>query len=638
MLLVCFSINIIAQTTNTRNWPKSERDSMETAFTMFNEEKFSQALPLYENLYNRHPEEVFLKYCYGKCALQRIGKYEIALKLLTDVYSKNNKIEDIELDLAKANHYNYKFDEAISLIEKCLVNKTSTTDTKLKAIQLKQNCINAKQLFANPTNAKINNIGNVINTNNDECMPLISADQSMLIFANEKYGVQMQQSFLTDGIFQSNFGTDGWMPSSSIDAMLNGKSATVGLSPDGNTLFINMYTSDDKGDIYTSNLVNGNWTNPQKLNGQVNSNFYEGSCSISADGKTLYFSSDRMGGKGGKDIYSATFMSDGTWGNVVNLGDSINTEFDEDAPFIHADGSTLFYSSKGRNSMGGYDIFQSTFFNTQFTKSINVGHPVNTPDDDIYYVMSANGVGYLASCKSGGYGLKDIYSVDMGYVGKQPSVYVVKGKITENGNPIAASIDVDNITQNNKWGSFIANSNGNYVIMLPSEGQFKLSYKYGSYTDKTINFNTVGLEGYSEKVNNIEFHKEINSNTINPKNDSLVKPGSILRESTRLYSLKYGDITAEGLVFKVQIAAYKHPKKNVHKALKKLGKIDKFSLEDGITRFTIGKDYNNLKGANEFCEKVIANGEEEAFVAILYKGKKVFLEDLEKMGIFVEKK
>ena len=136
---------------------------------------------------------------------------------------------------------------------------------------------------------------------------------------------------------------------------------------------------------------------PAKLKGKVNTYSWEGHCSLSPDGRTLYFSSERSGGFGGKDIYKAKLMPDSTWGGVVNLGDSINTAYDEDAPFIHADGTTLFYSSKNLKSTGGYDVFKASMdlVDSTFKRTVNVGYPINTPDDDIYFVLAANGTNGL---------------------------------------------------------------------------------------------------------------------------------------------------------------------------------------------------------------------------------------------------
>jgi hypothetical protein len=692
IVLICFvSFNLISQTTNTKKWRKAESDSMQSALMMMDDGNYLQALPFYENLYNSHPKEEFLKYCYGKCALSRSDKHEVALRLLGEVYEKNKKVENIEYDLAKANHLNYKFDEALVFIDKCIANKKVEPENKKKATQLKQNCINGKELFAKPTGAKIENTGNVINTSEEEYVPVISADESIMIYTyrgRESTG-GLQNEFLQpdrlgkyyEDVFQAVRIDGEWkkpMPIKNVNT--NSHDGAIALSADGFYLFVYRDNGDDHGDIYMSNSLSGEWTIPQKLKGDVNSYSWEGSCSMTADGKQLYFSSERGGGFGGKDIYRATLLPDSTWGNVVNLGDSINTALDDDAPFIHPDGVTLFYSSQGKNSMGGYDIFQSrlNWKDSTFSRPINLGYPINTTDDDIYYVLSANGDrGYYASGKAGGQGLKDIYSVYPGYVGKKPSIYIVKGKISENGSPVATSIIVEIIDQNNKkFGEFVSNSStGNYLISLPAGGNFKLSYKYKNYAYKTLDVNTLSLDGYDEQIFDVNF--DMNAVAVEPKKDSIVaviapvepiketvkeplkeavkepvkeiakqepvaknvvlKPNSTLQEKIKYYSELYGDVSAEGLQFRVQIAAYKFPKNYTYAHLKGLGDVENLLLDDGVTRITIGGDFNTLGKAFEHNVKVINAGQKDAFVTVLYKGKRIYLEDLEKMGIFVKK-
>jgi hypothetical protein len=689
IILICFvSLNLISQTTNTKKWRKTESDSMQSAVMMMDDGNFSQALPFFENLYNQHPKEEFLKYCFGKCALYRSDKHETALKLLGEVYEKNKKVDEIEYDLSRANHFNYKFDEAIVLVDKYLSKKKVTPDSKKKGEQLKQYCINAKELYARPTGAKINNFENGINTVNDEYVPVVSADESIMIYTyrgpESRGGLQNEfkepdkyGSYFED-VFQAVQIDGQWSKPSPISSVnTNSHDGAIALSADGFYLFVYRDNGDDHGDIYMSNSLNGEWTSPQKLNGQVNSYSWEGSCSMTADGKQLYFSSERGGGFGGKDIYRATLLPDSTWGNVVNLGDSINTALDDDAPFIHPDGVTLFYSSKGKNSMGGYDIFQSrlNWKDSSFSKPVNLGYPINTTDDDIYYVLSANGDrGYYASGKAGGHGLKDIYTVYPGYVGKKPSIYMVKGKITENGTPIGCTVIVEIIDQNNKkMGEFVSNSStGKYLISLPSGGNFKLSYKYKNYPYKTLDINTLSLDGYDEQIFDVNF--DMNALAVEPKKDSVIaavkpvepikepivevkevkpvkevvkeepinknvvlKPNSSLQEKTKYYSELYGDVSAEGLVFRVQIAAYKFPKNYVYSHLKGLGDVENLLLDDGITRITIGGNFNTLGKAFEHNIKVINAGQKDAFVTVLYKGKRIYLEDLEKMGIFVKK-
>ena len=757
ILSVFAGLNVFSQTTNTRKWRKTENDSMQQALLLYDENNFLMALPIYENLYNSHPKEEYLKYCYGKCALERSDKHEDALRLLSEVYLKNKKIEDIEYDLARANHYNYKFDEALALLEIALANKKVMPEAKEKAKILKQYCINAKEFYAKPTNAVIANAGNVLNTKFHEYVPVISADETVMIFTyvGEKSLGGLQNAFQQqdprgayfEDVYQSYKENDQWtLPTPIKSVNTTAHDAAIALSVDGQTLFTYRDDGDDHGDIYMSTFDTA-WSAPKKLQGQVNSYSWEGSCSMTPDGRYLYFSSERGGGYGGRDIYRATLQADSTWGNVVNLGDSINTALDDDAPFIHPDGITLFYSSKGKNSMGDYDIFQAklNWVDSTFHNAVNMGYPINTPDNDRYYVLSANGeTGYYASGKKGGEGLQDIYSVTPGYVGKKPSVMLVKGRITADGNPIAADIIVEITNKENKvLGHFKSNTvNGNYLVSLPAGGEFKLVYKYKNFPYKTLDVNTNDLNGYEEKLFDMNFesrpaemtvkgkttvngnpvitmidielfgdsiekknfghfksdslngtysvklpagakynlvykhkkypYKTLDVNALNlqadeeklfdiefveplavkkpvvvekpvvAKKDTTVskkdfKPINITQQKVVNYSELYGDISAEGLTFRVQVAAYKYPKNYRYKHLDGLGAVEQLKLDDNITRITIGGDFKTLNTAFIHNIKVVMAGQKDAFVTAIYKGKRVYLEDLERMGIFPKK-
>lgn len=744
-LVLFFSISFssFSQVTNTKKWRKTENDSMQRALLLYDEGNYLMALPIYENLYKAHPKEDYIKYCFGKCALERSDKHEEALVLLGEVYAKNKKVEDIEYDLARANHYNYKFDEALALIEKCLANKKTIPEIKTKAKQLQKYCINAKEFYSKPSNMTITNAGNILNTEDKEYVPVISADETVMIFTYEgKESMGGLQNIFTqpdpygkyfEDVFISYKENEQWTKPRPIKTInTNGYDAAIALSVDGQTLFTYKDDGDDHGDIYMSVLNDTVWSVPQKIKGDVNSFAWEGSCSMTADGRYLYFSSERGGGYGGRDIYRATFKADSTWGNVINLGDSINTELDDDAPFIHPDGITLFYSSKGKNSMGDYDIFQAkmNWMDSTFHNAVNMGYPINTPDNDRYYVLSANGDrGYYSSGKKGGVGLHDIYSVSPGYVGKKPSVMLVKGKITAEGVPIEADVVVEISDKENKVvGHYKSNSvNGLYLVSLPSGGEFKLTYKYKSYPYKTFDINTTKLEGYEEKMVDINFesrsaeltlkgkttldgnpvitmidvelfgdsidkktiahyssdsltgnysiklpagakynvvykykkypYKTLDINTTKleaneeklfdldfgmPKKDTVVaktdfKPKNPVQQKTAAYAELYGDIKADGLIFKVQIAAYKYPKNYVYKHLAGLGDVENLLLDDGITRITIGGNFETLNTAFIHNIKVIKAGQTDAFVTALYKGKRVYLEDLERMGIFPKK-
>lgn len=668
IFILVFAIGF-AQITNTKKWRKSENDSMQKALLMYDEGNLTLALPIYEQLYKSHPKEVFLKFIYGRCCLSRSDKHEDALILLSEIYEKNKKAENIEYDLARAYHFNYKFDEAIAMVDKFTSNKRTTPEFKKRGEQLKKYILNAKYFVANPTNAKITNAGPIINTENEEYVPVVSADESVLIFTyrgKESTGglenvFQQHDNFGTyfEDVFQSYKVNDVWTKPAGIPT-INTKThdAAIALSPDGQQLFTYRDNGDDHGDIYVSFLHGTEWTNPQKLKGQVNSYSWEGSCSLGSDGRTLYFSSERGGGYGGKDIYRATMLADSSWGNVVNLGDSINTALDDDAPFIHPDGINLFYSSQGKNSMGGYDIFQATMNladSTFKTTVVNLGYPINTPDDDIYYVLSANGkTGYYASGKKGGYGLKDIYLVDPGTSYKKPALYLVKGKVTLDGKPVEAHISVVITSKDNKKFSE-SNSNlntGLYMVTLPAGSVFKFTYKYKDFEPRVLDIDASAITEYTEKEYNIELNtkpdtaKPVVAVVTPPKKDSVVAkpvvinkpddffPKNNMQAKIKAYAEKYGNISAEGLEFKVQVAAYKYPRNYNYSHLRTCGKVEELILGDGITRITIGGAFNTLSKAFEHNKKVIRFGQGDAFVTAIYKGKRVYLEQLEEMGIF----
>lgn len=666
-LLFLFAFSSFAQITNTKKWRKTENDTMQNALFLYDEGKYLMALPMYEKLHASHPNEEFIKYVYGKCCLYRSDKHEEALALLTEVYNKNRKIDDIEYDLARASHLNYKFDEALVLLDKYMTNKRTKPESKNKAELLKKYCINGKTLYASPSGAKIVNTGNVLNTPDDEYVPVISADENLMIYTYRgvlstgglQNEMQMPDPYgvYYEDVFQSQKVNNEWTkPTPIANINTNTHDAAIALSADGQTLFVYRDNGDDHGDIYMSNLIKGEWSVPQKLKGLVNSYSWEGSCSMTADGKTLYFSSERGGGIGGKDIYRATLMPDSTWGEIKNLGDSINTPYDDDAPFIHPDGQTLFYSSKGKNSMGGYDLFQAklNLLDSTFSSPVNLGYPINTTDDDIYYVLSANGErGYYASGKKGGYGLKDIYYVYPGYVGTKPVVYLVKGVVKSNKEPVEGQISVEITSLNGKkFSDYKSNAiNGNYLISLPAGAQYKLTYTYPNRMPKVLNVSTVGIEGYNEKIFDVEFDIQdtVKPVAVNnePKKDSVIIaakepvkidvsfiPNNPIQLQTKEYAMKFGDIFSEGLIFKVQIAAYRYPKNYKYEHLKGLGKVENLLLDDGITRITIGGDFKTLADAFEHNVKVVKAGQKDAFVTAIYKGKRVYLEKLEELGIF----
>lgn len=647
-LFLFTSFCLLSQTTNVSSWRPSERDSMEQAFQLFEKKHHREALPIFEGLYKNHASEFFLKYCYAVCGITRADKYEEALNLLKQVYKKNNRIEDIDYHLAKANHINYKFDDALEVISSSNTKGRDNFSDSIRGLipQLKQYCVNAKLLVANPTPATVTNIGNTINTAADEDVPLLAADESVLIFTKSEAELQTNNTVSEGGVYLSVKENDNWLK----PALINKggiRDKAIALSPDGLTLFIYHEDPSGNGDIYRSDFDYFEWSAPQRVKG-INTSSWEGSCSISADGKTLYFSSDRPGGLGGKDIYKASLQADNSWGNIENLGPNVNTASDEESPFIHADGINLFFSSNGRNSMGGYDIFQARLnaADGKFAEAQSLGYPINTPDDDLYYTLSANGEnGYYPSGKKGGEGLKDIYKISNGYIGEKPLAFVVKGVVTKAMNVLYSDITIDITNKENKvLGEVKVNSvNGKYMAILPADNDYKLVYKYKSFEYKSIEINTSRLEAPPEQIIDVFFDIKPDLAKSQSAKDSVDRSVQkyelhhFSSEKLKQYMATYGTSSAPGLEYLVQIGAYKYTRNYDFKKLKKLGKISELDLKDGIQRVVIGGSFPTLNKASELNQKVIKAGQKDAFVTILYEGKRIFLDDLESLNVFEKK-
>jgi outer membrane protein OmpA-like peptidoglycan-associated protein len=267
------------------------------------------------------------------------------------------------------------------------------------------------------------NLGPSINTEYSEHSPVISGNDSILIFTArrpESLGAQPELNYYDEDIYIVHKKDSIWGAAKNIGEPVNtkGHDATVSLTSDGTKLFI--YRQDKGGEFFrtTFDSLGKSWNNPQRLPAPINSKFYETHLSVSADSSTMYFASDRPGGYGGLDIYISKKIGKNKWSEPKNMGTAVNTSFDEDAPFIHHDGRTFYYSSNGSRSMGGFDIFVTEYDSAQgiWLPPLNMGYPVNTPDDDIYFVVSQSGkYGYYSSGKEGGFGEKDIYVIEFPY-------------------------------------------------------------------------------------------------------------------------------------------------------------------------------------------------------------------------------
>lgn len=388
-----------------------------------------QAREQFEAAANLDPQHLQANYMTGKLYLETLNK-DRASKYLERVYRQDPNFRyDLLYSIGRGYQYGFKFEEALEYYKKYKEKTLSDVNYRGKdKIQLREverriaECENGLEYHKNPKHYSIVNVSEKINTIWPDYGPVLNADETMMIFTSRRQEENLNENvdednFYFEDIFIAEKDKSGqWGSARNIGEPVNDgyHNSTLALSADGKTLFV--YRDDNGGDIFYSNLEsNGTWTYPQPLSEYINSSFAEKSVSMSPDGELLFFSSNRPGGLGGIDIYMSRKDANGKWSRSTNLGPVINTEFDEESPFIDYDGKTLYFSTKGRKGMGGYDIFKSEFDSTakEWTEPVNLGYPINTPDNDVFFVSTKDGErGYYASVRDDGQGYTDIYMVN----------------------------------------------------------------------------------------------------------------------------------------------------------------------------------------------------------------------------------
>ena len=418
----------------------SDKEKFTEALYLMDEKRFPEALPLLQSLYKNDKKNANINYNIGVALLnspdQEIRKealsyLEVASKNISPNYAPFSHREDkspvdVWYYLAKAQHKNYQFSEAIESFEKFrtyINEKHYLWDDIDKNISMAEY---AQTAIENPVNIKSTNLGPNINTSFPEYGPVVRIDESAIYFTSRRLrkdssnanSFDLDDGMYFEDIYASYKVDDEWSAATQLNINERVHESVINLSVDGQSLYI---YKDDNGDggLYKSELLNDSagietWSTPKKLGSDINSKAYETHVAISPDQRTLYFISDREGGKGGKDIYYCNLLPTGNWALAQNIGGVLNSKYDEDGVFMHPDGKTLYFSSNGHKSMGGYDIMYSTLEETGWSQPTNIGYPVNTVDDDVFFVTTPDGKrAYYSSFKKEGFGEQDIYMIQL---------------------------------------------------------------------------------------------------------------------------------------------------------------------------------------------------------------------------------
>lgn len=619
LLLVVILYSFAQKKGSGIKYTKDEKMELARAEFLFDERNYALALPIYLKLGKSHPEDIYVTYKTGICYLYKSDEREKALDFLQKAYDNEPNFENILFYMGKAYAARYQFEEAKDYYNRFLNSKPSAEQINEvnKHISWAENGL---KLYGKDIDVAIDNIGEPINTEYSEYVPVISSDEAVLIYTyrGERSKGGRQNKALKpdpDGVFYEDIFIsyklgDKWLTPESIGDNINTNDhdAAIGLSPDGQMLFIYKSTPKDQGDIYVSYLNGEEWSTPVSLGPNINTNKWEGSCSISSDGRTLYFSSERPGGFGGKDIYKSVKLPNGQWGPAENLGPTINTKYNDDAPFIHPDNISLFFSSEGHNSMGGYDILVSTFENNRWTEPVNIGYPVNTIGDDIYYVLTADGSrGYFASTRAEGMGQQDIYTVTPGLMPRKPVLALVIGTISVDNKPVEADIKVSNATTGEEIGNFKSNSaTGKYLLTLTPGNKYKIAFEVEGFDDHIEYVDVNSLDAYVQVAKDFHFYTdEFNGEkkiAVSQSNDEIQKQiekevEKYKQESSREYleQVAYnkilkekGDERKEDVSFFVDLGSIPANDDKRFNEINSIAPIKKDISFDGKTRITAG--------------------------------------------------
>jgi len=467
---------------------------------------YKSALEAYSSLLERN-SELELDFRIGVCYFN-LRRHQEALPYFEKAKDKG-EIEAYYY-LGKTYHLEGRLDEEILLFQTYKNHENEIEQPIEEVRRLLDQAKLAKEMIDNPVNVDITNIGGPINTEYHEYVPLVYGVEEELYFTSRRPGstgeLLDQRGEHFEDVYVSKLEHGNWKEPVQLGSQINTPThdACVGISSDGQVLYI-FRTSEDlvHGDLYQSEMGLDGWEKLNKLSSDINSEYIETSASISSDDRIIYFSSNREGGFGGMDIYRSVKLPTGEWSKSQNLGPTINTAYDEDCPFIHADNKTLYFSSKGHKSMGGYDIFKSELrADGLWTEPLNLGYPINSVTHDLSFVMSSDKqTGYYSSAQEGGIGGLDIYKINFKLQAQILSV--VKGGVASNDTshvPVEAKITLINAQTKTIQGIYkSSHKNGRFIMLISPETSYDViveaegyhTFSKNIFFDATVGFGSI---------------------------------------------------------------------------------------------------------------------------------------------------
>ena len=459
----------------------------------YESEDYEMALTLYANIYLLDEDYDQINFRIGTCYLNIPGEKEKAISYFQKAKTAGHT--EACFWLARAYHFAQQFSLEIknyqiykSKEDKLIIEKELERYVDIAS--------RAEIAINNPVFVKIENLGPSINTEYSEVIPFITADKSKLVFSSKRpgrFGIYEDENKNGSDIYMADREGDRWVNVHKMGFEINTEmnDLVVGMNDLGTILLVNRTRKGmDYGNLFICENKNGTWLKPVMLSEQINSEHKESSACITAEGKLIYFSSNRPGGFGGKDIWEVKQLPNGNWAKPFNIGGLINSPYDEEAPFISPNGQTLYFSSNGHETIGGYDIYNAESRGKRsWGTPENLGYPINSVDDDVYFSVGENDkTAYYSSFSDGGYGGSDIYEAQLLYKESflTPVKFMVKDPQTQ--EPIEAMITLFVEETGKIYGYYLPNNKGEFLFVVKPEMKFNMEISAEGFTTNTTEF------------------------------------------------------------------------------------------------------------------------------------------------------
>lgn len=469
----------------------------------YNENNMRGALLIFREVLETEPNNASALYGMSQCNYN-LKKYKLALEYLDKAVAANKDVSrEIDFFYGQIYHRTELLDKAIESFRKFLNEERSGTYEYELAQEYTAQCQYAKEQMAKPVNVEITNLGNLINSRYDDYTPSITSDGKMIVFTsrrNDTKGGRMDEQgdykYFED-IYYSELdeATGEWGQAFAVAGELNTETydAVLSIFPSGKGMYVYKNTVNTTGDIYYSEYrsTNSEWSAAEKMPRPINTSYFEASISMTADGSTVYFVSERPDGLGQGDIYVSTKKGEG-WSNPKNLGAVINTDLDEKFVFIHPNGKTLYFSTNGHQTMGSYDIFKTEFVNGEWSVPINLGYPINTVNEESTFSLTKdNKTLMIAAEYADSFGERDIYKIDVSNYNLVSSGYETStfGQLLITCNDLSgagvkgAAIKVFSGSNNKEIAEAKTDKLGRAKVNLPGNQKYRVVISEGDYSE-----------------------------------------------------------------------------------------------------------------------------------------------------------